>query len=156
MSLYYFIILRKKKETPTRVFSCGIHETFKNSGGCFWKHVYNILWITNYVGHKLAIFNAVLLLFLHLLKTQWWDMRLEQDLAWLWDEQADSSNMCLKGKEVLPKFYQRISRIIFKICFSQPNKHILEILLAQRHILLLKTVGWVLSYATGCWSIIIL
>ena len=33
MSLYNFVILRKK-ETPTRVFSCGICETFKN-GGCF-------------------------------------------------------------------------------------------------------------------------
>ena len=29
-----------------------------------------LLCIKNYVGHKLAIFNAVLLLFLHLLKTQ--------------------------------------------------------------------------------------
>ena len=28
-----------KKETPTPVFSCGICETLKNSGGCFWKHV---------------------------------------------------------------------------------------------------------------------
>ena len=47
MSLYNFIILRKK-ETPTQVFSCGIHETFKNSGGCFWKHVtyYYIIKIT--------------------------------------------------------------------------------------------------------------
>ena len=42
MSLCNFIILRKKndlqffkKETPTQVFSCGICETFKNSGGYF-------------------------------------------------------------------------------------------------------------------------
>ena len=34
MSSYNFIILRKK-EAPTQVFSCGICETFKNSGGCF-------------------------------------------------------------------------------------------------------------------------
>ena len=34
MSLYNFIILRKK-ETPAQVFFCGICETFKNSGGCF-------------------------------------------------------------------------------------------------------------------------
>ena len=34
ISLYNFIILRKK-ETPTQVFSCGITETFKSSGGCF-------------------------------------------------------------------------------------------------------------------------
>ena len=61
MSLYNSIILRKK-ESPPRVFSCGICETLKNSGGCFWKHVtyYDIL--KNYPGHKLAIFNAVILL----------------------------------------------------------------------------------------------
>ena len=33
-----YIILRKK-EKPGQVFSTGIHETFKNSGGCFWKQV---------------------------------------------------------------------------------------------------------------------
>ena len=60
MSLYNFIILRKK-ETPAQVFSCGICETFKNSGGCFWKHLTYYYVIKNYVGHKLAIFNAFLL-----------------------------------------------------------------------------------------------
>ena len=35
MTLKEKIILRKKKETPTQVFSCGICETFQNSGGCF-------------------------------------------------------------------------------------------------------------------------
>ena len=34
MPLHNFIILRKKG-APTQVFSCGICETFKNSGGCF-------------------------------------------------------------------------------------------------------------------------
>ena len=24
-----------QRETPTQVFSCGIYETFKSSGGCF-------------------------------------------------------------------------------------------------------------------------
>ena len=47
-----------KKETPTQMFSCGICETFKNSGGCFWKHrTYYV--IKNYGGHKLAIFKTV-------------------------------------------------------------------------------------------------
>ena len=27
-------------------------------------------------------------------------MRLEHDVAWLWEERPESSNMCLKGKEV--------------------------------------------------------
>ena len=49
MPLYNFVIL-KKKGTPTQVSSCGICETFKNSGGCFWKHVTYYV-IKNYVGH---------------------------------------------------------------------------------------------------------
>ena len=35
MPLYNFIILRKK-ETPAQMFSCGICQTLKNSGGCFF------------------------------------------------------------------------------------------------------------------------
>ena len=103
MPLYNSIILRKK-ESPPRVFSCGICETLKNSGGCFWKHVtyYDIL--KNYPGHKLAIFNAVILL-LHLLLTRWWDMRPEHDVAWYWEEPADSRNVCVKRKEVLLMLY---------------------------------------------------
>ena len=66
MSLYNFIILRKK-ETPAQVFFCGICETFKNSGGCFWKHV-TYYYVKNYAGHKLAILNTVPLL--HLLLTR--------------------------------------------------------------------------------------
>ena len=34
MSLYSFIILRRKK-TPAQLFSCGICEMLENSGGCF-------------------------------------------------------------------------------------------------------------------------
>ena len=33
--LYINHHFREKKETPAQVFSCGICETFKNSGGCF-------------------------------------------------------------------------------------------------------------------------
>ena len=90
-----------KKETPTQVFSCGICETFKNSGGCFWKHVTYYYVIKNYVVHKLAIFNVTLLLLLslilHLLLTRWWDMRLEH-VAWLWEERADSRNSAWNKK----------------------------------------------------------
>ena len=57
MSLYNFIILRKK-ETPTEVYSCGICKTFKGSGGCLWKHVTYYYVIKNYIGYKLAIFNS--------------------------------------------------------------------------------------------------
>ena len=32
-------------------------------------------------------------------------MRLEHDVAWLWEEQADSRNLCLKQKEVLLILY---------------------------------------------------
>ena len=62
------------------LFSCGICETFKNSGGCFWKHIT----LHNKI---LVIFNAVLLLpllllLLRLLLTWWWDMRLKHDANW--------------------------------------------------------------------------
>ena len=62
MPLYNFIILMKK-ETPTQMFSCGTCKTFKNSGSCFWKHPTYYYLIKNYVGHKLAIFNTILLLY---------------------------------------------------------------------------------------------
>ena len=47
------------RHSNTGVF-CEICETFKNSGGYFWKHVTYYV-IENYVGHKLVIFKAVLL-----------------------------------------------------------------------------------------------
>ena len=83
MSLHNFIILRKKQwtiryrerqtwnrpaglqlfEKETLVFSCGTCETFNNSGGCFWKQVIFYYVIKNYIEHKLAISNAVFLLY---------------------------------------------------------------------------------------------
>ena len=89
MSLYNFIILRKKR----------ICKTFKGSGGCFWKHVTYYYVIKNYIGHKLAIFNPVIFILLDLLLTRWWDMRLMHDVAWLWEEQADSRNLCRNKKK---------------------------------------------------------
>ena len=92
--LYVILLFYGKKQTPKQVFSCGICETFKNSGGCFWKHV-----TYYYGGHKLAIFNAVLFTLLHLLLTRWWDMRLKHDVAWLWQEEADTRNVCRNKKK---------------------------------------------------------
>ena len=77
ISLYNFIILREKK-SPTQMFSCGISETFKSSGGCFWKHITFYYIIKSYVGHKLAIFNAILLLYCIYYKL---DIRLK---TWAW------------------------------------------------------------------------
>ena len=34
-----------------------------------------------------------------------WDMRLKHDMVWLWEEQADNRNVCLKRKEVLLILY---------------------------------------------------
>ena len=62
MSFKEKIILRKKRDSNTGGI-CGICETFQNSGGCFWKHVIYYYVIKNYVMHKLAIFNAILLLY---------------------------------------------------------------------------------------------
>ena len=140
-----FIILRKK-QTLTQVFSCGICETFKKNGRCFWKHA-----TYYYVGHRLVTFNAVPFNLLHLLLTRWWDMRLKHDVAWLWEEQADSRNMCQNKKKyclcciILIKtdtILSSISKIIFKICISgscspswATKQTYLEILLARRHTL---------------------
>ena len=124
MSLYNFIL--RKKETPAQLLSCGICETFKNSGGCLWKHVTYYYIMKSYIGHKLAAFNAVLLLLLllllYLLLCLWWDMRLEHDVVWLersertaetcaWNKQKHCS-CCIMLTRLIP-FYQRISRIIF-------------------------------------------
>ena len=51
------------KEAATQVFTCGICETFKNSVDSYWKHVTCYYIMKNYVGHKLAIFQAVLLFY---------------------------------------------------------------------------------------------
>ena len=77
----------------------------------------------------------------------WCDFERNKQTAetWAW-------NMCLKEGlfmlfyfDKIDTFYQRISRILFKICFlrvactaSQPNRHILEILLASRHNLVMQ------------------
>ena len=53
----------------------------------------------SYVEHKLAIFNTILFTLLHLLLTRWWDMGLKHDVGWLWEEQADSRNVCQNEKK---------------------------------------------------------
>ena len=129
------------------MFSCGICETFNNSCGCFWKHVTYYYIIKNSVGYKCYPFTL-----LHLLLTQWWDMRLKHDVAWLWEEWADNRKVCLKWKKhcscciiliridtILSK---NLSRIIFKICFPRSccpfghsNRDILEVLHACKRTL---------------------
>ena len=104
MSLYNFIILREKRDS-TQVLSSGIQEIFKNSCSCFWKHVTYYYIIKNYIGCKLAIFNAILFTLLYLLLTRWWDMRLKHDVVWLWEEQEDSINICLKRNELWLMLY---------------------------------------------------
>ena len=96
-----------------------------------------------------------------------WDSSMS--VAWLWEERADSSNMCLKGKEVLlmlliriatikkySKNYQRISGIIFKIWFSRscsPSYRTKQTCFGnftcpQTHFGGPKTIGRVLGYTT--------
>ena len=79
------------------------------------------------LGHKLAIFNAVLFTLLHLLLTRWRDLRLEHDVARLLEEQADSRDVCRNEKKycscciILIRIDTILSKnilIIFKICFS--------------------------------------
>ena len=117
MSLCNLIISRKKRDSNTGVFLWNLWN-FKNSGGCFWKYVTYYYVIKYYLGHKLAIFNAVIFTLLHLSLIRWWDMRLKHDAASLWEEQADSRHVCQNEKNYCIPFYQRISIIIFKIGFS--------------------------------------
>ena len=86
------------KAKNTKVFSCEICETFRNSSGCFWKHVTYYYAIKNYIGHKLAIFNAIPFTLLHLLLPRWWDMRLKHNVVWLWEEKV-SRNVCRNKKK---------------------------------------------------------
>ena len=156
MYLYNFVILRRKAD------SCGICETFKKSGGCFWKHI-----TYYYVGHKLAIFNAVLFTLLHLLLTRWWDMRLKHDVAWLWEEQADSRNECQNKKKYcsccitwIKNWYHFIKNIynfqnlLFRKLLAQLGNQtdIFWKFYSPADILWSpKTVGRVLGYTTGSY-----
>ena len=132
------------------MFSCVICETFKNCGGFFWKCITYYV-IKNYLGHYLSHLQCCPFTLFHLLLTWWWDIRLEHDVVWLWEEQAGSKNVCLKQKEALLMLYyidknwyhfiKEYLKNTYKICFSRGclsswvTRHILEILLACRHTL---------------------
>ena len=141
------------------MFSCGICETIKSSGGCFWKHVTYYY----YVGHKLAILYIVLFTLLHLFLTQWWDMRLKHDLAWLWEEQGDSRNVCRNKKKyssccitliridtILSKnICNNFQNFLFKKLLAQPGDQtdiFWKFYLSVDTLWLPKTVGWVLGF----------
>ena len=156
--LYNFIILTGNRKT--QVFSCGICETFKDIGVCFWKHYYGI---KNYIGHKLAIFNAVIFTLLYLLLTWWRDMRLKCDVAWLWEEQADSRNICRNKKKycsccitfiridtILSKnIYNNFQNLLFRKLLTQWGNQTdicWKFYLPADILWLPKTVGRVLGY----------
>ena len=140
----------------------------------------------NYVGHKVAIFNAALFTLLHLLLTWWWGMRLKHDVAWLLcafivnsimrHETQAWCGMTLRGTSRLQKrvpemkrsiahavlhwselipLYQRISIIIFKVCFSRiclpsraTKQTFWKFCLRADTLCSPKTIGWVLGYTT--------
>ena len=150
------------------MFSFGICETFRDSGGCFWNQVTYYYVIKNYVGHKLAIFKAILFTLLHLLLTQWWDMRLKHDVAWLWQEQAESRNVCQNEKKycsfritliridtILSNWYHYIYNNIQNELFrklltqSATKQTFWQFSLPADILWLPKTVGWVFGYTTA-------
>ena len=57
--------------------------------------------IKNHVGHKLVIFNTVLLLYC----IYFYPDNETWDLEWLWQERTDRRNVCLKQKEALLMLY---------------------------------------------------
>ena len=92
-------------------------------------------------------------------------MGLGYDVEWLrgtsrqWKSVPETkrsiAHAVLYWQELIP-FYQRLFRIIFKICFSRsclpvgwPNRHILEILLPCKHTLVALNFGRVLGYTTA-------
>ena len=122
MSSYNFIILRKKTDSKTGVFLRNLWN-FQEQWWLLWKQV-----TYYYVGHKLAIFNAVLFTLLHLLLTRWWDMRLSMLWRNFWEKQANSRNVRLNRKAVLlmlcyiDKNWNHLIKeylIIFKIWISR-------------------------------------
>ena len=160
--LYIILLFYGKKQTPTQVFSCGICETFKSSGGCFRKHV------TYYIGHKLVIFSAVLFTLSHLLLARSGDMRLKHDVAWLWEEQADRRNECLNKKKYfsccitwiknwyhfIKNIYNSFQNLLFRKLLSQLGNQtdIFWKFYSPTDILWSpKTVGSVLGYTTGSY-----
>ena len=74
MSLYTNVFIQfhhfKEKRGCNTVVYLFILWNFQEQQWLLLKTRNMLLCIKNYVGYKLAIFNAVLLLFLHLLKTQ--------------------------------------------------------------------------------------
>ena len=163
MSSYNFIILRKKTDSKTGVFLRNLWN-FQEQWWLLWKQV-----TYYYVGHKLVIFNAVLFTLLHLLLTRWWDMRLKHDVAWLWEEQADSRNECQNKKKYcsccitwIKNWYHFIKNIynfqnlLFRKLLAQLGNQtdIFWKFYSPADILWSpKTVGRVLGYTTGsCWE----
>ena len=58
------------------MFSCGICETFKNSDGCFWKHV-TLLHNKGLRRAQISNLQCSPFTLSNLLLTRWWGMRLE-------------------------------------------------------------------------------
>ena len=104
MSLDNFIILREKRDSNTGIFMWNLWN-FQGQWFLLLKTCNLLLCNKKYIRHKLAIFSIILFILLYLLLTWWWDIRLKHDMAWLWEEQAESRNVCLKWKEVLLLLY---------------------------------------------------
>ena len=92
-------------------------------------------------------------------------MRLKHDVAWLWEEQADSRNMCLIWKQVLLMLYyidqngyilsknirNNFQNLLSKKLLVQSGNHtsiFLKFYLLPNKLWLLKTIRQVLVYST--------
>ena len=131
-----------KRDSNTGV-SCGICETFKNSGGCFWKH--GTYYYINYPSSTPS-FNSIGFIVNLMIRHEtgaWCGMTLRRT-SWqqkpVSETKRSIAHPVLYWQELIP-FNQRTCRIIFKMCFSrscipsQVTRHILEVLLTHRHTL---------------------
>ena len=93
--------LRKKRDSNTGGIIMLNFWNFQEQWWLLLKYIIYYYVIQNYVGHKLVIFNTVLLLYCIYCYTD----NETRDLAWLWQERTDRRNVFLKQKEVLLMLY---------------------------------------------------
>ena len=127
-------------------------ETFKNSGGCFWKHITCYKVIKNYAGHKFSHlqqcpFNSIAFIVNLMMRhdTQAWCCRnlrgTSRHQKLVPEMKRSIAHAVLYWQELIP-YYQSLSRVISKICFSRScspsqvaKQTFFRILLTCRHTL---------------------
>ena len=124
---------RFQKETPIQVFFYGICETFKNSGGCFWKHVTYCYITKNYTGHTFYSIAYILTDETWNSSMMWRDFeRIEQTAdtrAWNRKKYCSCCIMLIIDTILSKNIWNNFQNFPFKKLFTQSGNqtHILEV-----------------------------